>query len=296
MLPDVLHRARLVENPPSARIGARLADGETVRVIRGWAKRTSALYTVWRVVEGWTMKKSVARVVQAPMSDVHVASCTVGGRVIIFCLMVDDVDVIANSLRKEAESIGGMQVFIFVGYMTTEQKLCVLADWRSAVGGVVVATSGFGVGVNLDDIGQGVHAGGSYSPLDYAQETGRGERNGWPTRCVLIVSPDVPVAPLFLKYVVNTSNCRRLHVQRAANEVESTSEFEAGALVPGAAFVALRPCCHPARASNRDAAAATACDVCSKGRVCDGPHFLPPFAPPSLLHRLLCHCFRNCGL
>jgi hypothetical protein len=80
---------------------------------------------------------------------------------------------------------------------------------------------------------------------------------------VLIVSPDVPVPPLFFKYAVNTSNCRRLHVERAANEVDSTSEFEAGALVPGAAFVALRPCCHPARANNRDAAAAAACDVCS---------------------------------
>jgi superfamily II DNA helicase RecQ len=80
--------------------------------------------------------------------------------------MVDDVDVIANSLRKESELIGGMQVFMFSGSMTTEQKSCVLADWRSAVGGVVVATSGFGVGVDLDDFGLVMHAGGSYSPLD----------------------------------------------------------------------------------------------------------------------------------
>jgi hypothetical protein len=55
MLPDVLHRAGLVESPPSARIGARLADGETVRVIRGWAQRTNALSTVWRVLEGCTI-------------------------------------------------------------------------------------------------------------------------------------------------------------------------------------------------------------------------------------------------
>jgi superfamily II DNA helicase RecQ len=166
------------------------------------------------------MKKAVARVVQAHMSDVHVTSRTVGGRVIIFCLMVDDVEMIVNSLRKESESIGGMQVFMFSGSITTERKSCVLADWRSAVGGVVVATFGFGVGVDLDYIGLVVHAGGSYSPLDYAQETGRGGRDGRPTRCVLIVSQDVPVPPLFFKYVVNTSNCRRLHIERAANGVE----------------------------------------------------------------------------
>jgi hypothetical protein len=84
-------------------------------VIRGWAQRTNALYTVWRVLEGCTMKKAVPRVVQAHMLDLHVNSRTVGGRVIIFCLMVDDVDVIANSLRKESESIGGMKVFMFFG-------------------------------------------------------------------------------------------------------------------------------------------------------------------------------------
>src|SRR5204862_7228878 len=65
---------------------------------------------------------------------------------------------------------------------------------------VMVATNAFGLGVDKADIRYVLHYHVPGSLEQYAQEAGRGGRDGKPARCVLLFSPDdVAIQEHFLK-------------------------------------------------------------------------------------------------
>src|SRR2546430_17684406 len=64
---------------------------------------------------------------------------------------------------------------------------------------IMVATNAFGLGVDKADIRNVMHYHVPGSLEAYAQEAGRGGRDGKPTRCVLLFSPDdVAIQEYFL--------------------------------------------------------------------------------------------------
>lgn len=77
----------------------------------------------------------------------------------------------------------------------------------------MVSTSGFGVGVDIGSISRVIHIKGSYSLVDFVQETGRGERNG--QLCVLFYNKKYEESE-FGRYIA-LSSCRREFLQKAVN-------------------------------------------------------------------------------
>ena len=73
--------------------------------------------------------------------------------------------------------------------LSVTEKEEALAAWRDGTVKFMIATKGFGVGVDYPHVRFVLHLGGSSSVLDYAQETGRAGRDGEEANAQLITFP-----------------------------------------------------------------------------------------------------------
>ena len=104
--------------------------------------------------------------------------------------------------------------------LSVTEKEEALAAWRDGTVKFMIATKGFGVGVDYPHVRFVLHLGGSSSVLDYAQETGRAGRDGEEANAQLITFPHFgrllgqlhhPLAPLL------SGNCLRQEISRAVD-------------------------------------------------------------------------------
>ena len=114
---------------------------------------------------------------------------------IIYCATVRTVDQLGEELARH-----GVPVATYHGRMTKavrdEQQERFMAKGSRLV---MVATNAFGLGVDKPDIRYVLHYHVPGSLEQYAQEAGRGGRDGKPSRCVLLFSPDdVAIQEFFL--------------------------------------------------------------------------------------------------
>ena len=134
-----------------------------------------------------------------------------GGRVIVFVSRKADADGLIRVIN------GQMAYRVHHSDLSVTEKEEALAAWRDGTVKFMIATKGFGVGVDYPHVRFVLHLGGSSSVLDYAQETGRAGRDGEEANAQLITFPHFgrllgqlhhPLAPLL------SGNCLRQEISR----------------------------------------------------------------------------------
>ena len=74
---------------------------------------------------------------------------------------------------------------------------------------LVIATTAFGMGLDIPDVHQIVHVGAPHSLEMYAQESGRGGRDGNRCKAIIISNASPHSSELMKSYVKNVETCRR---------------------------------------------------------------------------------------
>ncbi|MBE7450470.1 MAG: ATP-dependent DNA helicase RecQ [Kofleriaceae bacterium] len=113
---------------------------------------------------------------------------------IVYCATVKKVEELYEALGRH-----GIPVARYHGRMTKNERDAEQERFMEAKDLVMLATNAFGLGVDKKDIRNVLHYHVPGSLEAYAQEAGRGGRDGKPTRCVLLFSPDdVAIQEYFL--------------------------------------------------------------------------------------------------
>lgn len=106
------------------------------------------------------------------------------GLALVFCQTVQDVQQLTAYLNSRGQMARG-----YYAGMSKKEKEVSIRDYTSGKCAIMVATSAFGLGVDIPNIRLVIHAGLPLGMSDYTQQIGRGGRNGKDTRCILLYAP-----------------------------------------------------------------------------------------------------------
>jgi len=113
---------------------------------------------------------------------------------IVYCATVKKVEELHETLARH-----GIPVAKYHGRLTKTERDSEQERFMASKDLVMLATNAFGLGVDKKDVRNVLHYHVPGSLEAYAQEAGRGGRDGKPTRCVLLFSPDdVAIQEYFL--------------------------------------------------------------------------------------------------
>lgn len=106
------------------------------------------------------------------------------GVALVFCPTVLDVQHLTTYLKSHRWKACG-----YYAEMSKKEKEACANDYAAGKYNVMVATSAFGLGVDIPNIRLVIHAGLPLGLSDYTQQIGRGGRNGKKTHCILLYAP-----------------------------------------------------------------------------------------------------------
>jgi ATP-dependent DNA helicase RecQ len=105
------------------------------------------------------------------------------GRAVVFCLYTSDTEQLCELINNDFQAtVCGY----YHGQMKPEERRGMFQDWLSGKIKVMAATKAFGTGIDFPKIRVVIHKGMISSLLDYAQETGRGGRDGQVATCITV--------------------------------------------------------------------------------------------------------------
>ena len=106
------------------------------------------------------------------------------GLALVFCPTVLDVQYLTKYLKSHRWKACG-----YYAEMSKKEKEACANGYADGKYTVLVATSAFGLGVDIPNIRLVIHAGLPLGLSDYTQQIGRGGRNGKKTHCILLYAP-----------------------------------------------------------------------------------------------------------
>ena len=112
----------------------------------------------------------------------HLKKYGTEGRVVVYCATRKNVDLVTNYLSNQFPG----QVVKCHAYMDADKREKNEMKFISGKKRIMVATTAFGMGVDVSDIRLVVHFNLPLSVIDYYQQIGRAGRDGKKSRCVLL--------------------------------------------------------------------------------------------------------------
>jgi RecQ family ATP-dependent DNA helicase len=200
--------------------------------VREDISRSLALRRPFTVVTGFvriglTLEVQRCRQGAEKLRAVTRALAEVPGRALVYCGRIRDCEETAEALRAD-----GVAADAYHGGLDGPVRGQVQAAFTEGRLRVVVATSAFGMGVDIPDIRQVIHRDFPACLEDYHQAAGRAGRDGLPARCLLLYNPaDRGLQELFIEQSYPEREVVR-EVYRALLRAGRWDLQEAAGLVP----------------------------------------------------------------
>lgn len=129
---------------------------------------------------GLSIKKRLSRV------KYNIKKYRKDGRTVIYCSTRKHVDMVSNCLSKQFPG----EVVKCHAYMDANKRERHEMQFISGSKPIMVATTAFGMGINVPDIRLVLHFNLPLSTIDYYQQIGRAGRDGRKSHAMLLYSPD----------------------------------------------------------------------------------------------------------
>lgn len=130
------------------------------------------------------------------------------GRIVIFCQTRLACEEVQKSLNESEQTWAGSRVLTYHAGMEADKRMEHMGKFIRNEAQIMVATNAFGAGVDISNIRLVAHLGNPKSLLNFAQESGRGGRNGKKTISIIFSSNHRKVGGKIGSFL-NETNCRR---------------------------------------------------------------------------------------